>query len=346
MDGVERDRESPPGAVERPGATSVRVLAGALEVAADLDFAGQAGTLARLAADWADADSAFVLGPEEDPQVLVPLSSEQRRGEWDLSGAKLALADVREWAAGEPPAGVGSSFGGVLPAASHLIALRGKGAEPVGMLVLTGVRAPGALGEVSDLAEACRRAFDNAFHVRSIRELVIQDDTVQCYNRRYFEEFLTEELARASRFHAPLSLIFFDMDGLKQVNSLLGHAMGSRCLYEVSVRVRSKVRKFDRLFRFGGDEFCIVLPETEWHGALEVAERVRVAIAGKLFLAAELGERGGVKMTASFGIASFPLHARAKGELLERADWAMQRVKNGLKNAIAVAEIAGEDRGG
>ena len=345
MDGAERDRECQPGAGERPGPASSRVLAGALDVAADLDFAGQARTLASLAARWTDADAAFVLGPEEDPQVLVPLASEQRRGEWDLSGAQLSLADVRAWVEGEPPASLGSSFGGTLPAASHPVALRGKGADPIAMLVLVGVRAPGAVSEVSDLAEACRRFFENACQVRAIRELVIQDDTVQCYNRRYFEEFLTEELARASRFHAPLSLIFFDMDGLKQVNSLLGHAMGSRCLYEVSVRVRGKVRKFDRLFRFGGDEFCIVLPETEWHGALEVAERVRVAIAGKLFLAAELGEKGGVKMTASFGIASFPLHARAKGELLERADWAMQRVKNGLKNAIAVAEIAGEEHG-
>ena len=106
--------------------------------------------------------------------------------------------------------------------------------------------------------------------------------------------------------------------------------------------MRAKVRKFDKLFRFGGDEFCIVLPETEWHGALEVAERVRVAIAGKPFLGDRMGDRSGVKMTASFGISSFPLHARTKGDLLERADWAMQRIKNGVKNSIAIAEISEE----
>ena len=347
MDGVEREPHLPPPSLEEgaSGGPRARVLEAALQVFACLDFADQLKRLAAIAARFTDADAAFALGPDEDRQVLVPLGAERVRGEWDLSGTKLALAEVRAWAAQGWPAPPGARFGGALPFASQVVPLRGRDEEPVGLLVLVAPRDNEAVGDVAALADACREALDNALVVRSIRDLVIKDDTVECFNRRYFEEFLNEEMARASRFHAPLSLIFFDMDGLKQVNSLLGHAMGSRCLYEVSVRVRSKVRKFDKLFRFGGDEFCIVLPETEWHGALEVAERVRVAIAGKLFLVDQLGERGGAKMTASFGIASFPLHARTKGELLERADWAMQRVKNGLKNAIAVAEIAGEDHG-
>jgi diguanylate cyclase (GGDEF)-like protein len=139
-------------------------------------------------------------------------------------------------------------------------------------------------------------------------------------------------------------LIFLDMDNLKEVNAAHGHAMGSGTLYEVSVRVRSKIRKFDKLFRFGGDEFCIVLPETEWHGALEVAERVRDAIASKPFLLREL-EGKGVPMTASLGVASFPLHARTQKELIERADRAMQKVKNSGKNGIGIAETEGEDDG-
>ena len=128
--------------------------------------------------------------------------------------------------------------------------------------------------------------------VRAIRELTIKDDTASCYNRRYFEEFILEEMSRANRFKTPMSLIFFDMDNLKDVNTRLGHAAGSRTLLEVSERVRGKIRKFDKLFRFGGDEFCIVLPETEWHGATEVAERVREVISGRPFLDATRGAAG------------------------------------------------------
>jgi diguanylate cyclase (GGDEF)-like protein len=135
------------------------------------------------------------------------------------------------------------------------------------------------------------------------------------------------------------------MDNLKEVNSRLGHAMGSRSLYEVSLRVRARIRKFDKLFRFGGDEFCIVLPETEWHGALEVAERVRESLATKPFLTTQQAGGGGVGMTASFGIASFPLHARTKEDLVLRADRAMQRIKSGTKNSIAIAEIVEEPHG-
>jgi diguanylate cyclase (GGDEF)-like protein len=174
--------------------------------------------------------------------------------------------------------------------------------------------------------------------VRAIRELTIKDDTASCYNRRYFEEFILEEMSRANRFKTPMSLIFFDMDNLKDVNTRLGHAAGSRTLLEVSERVRGKIRKFDKLFRFGGDEFCIVLPETEWHGATEVAERVREAIAGRPFLTATRGPQGAQPMTASFGIASFPLHARTKEELVQRADRAMQSIKASTKNGIATAE--------
>jgi diguanylate cyclase (GGDEF)-like protein len=191
---------------------------------------------------------------------------------------------------------------------------------------------------LTELPNVIRPAVANAMQVRAIRELTIKDDTASCYNRRYFEEFILEEMSRANRFKTPMSLIFFDMDNLKDVNTRLGHAAGSRTLLEVSERVRGKIRKFDKLFRFGGDEFCIVLPETEWHGATEVAERVRDVISSRPFLAATRGAQGAQPMTASFGIASFPLHARTKEELVQRADRAMQSVKTTTKNGIATAE--------
>ncbi len=339
-----REPEDP---VVPPGGGDPGIVAALLEVLGRLELADQLEVLVERAVAWTDADAAFALAPDDDRQAIVSVASSRARGGTDLAGAKLRPADVEAWAAeGEPPGRAAALLGGAVPASSEMLAIRGRSDRAIGLLVVVGPRKGGApLERVRSLLTFARRAVENALQVRAIRDLVIKDDTTECFNRRYFEEFLAEELARASRFHAPLSLIFFDMDGLKQVNSLLGHAMGSRALFEVSLRVRGKVRKFDKLFRFGGDEFCIVLPETEWHGALEVAERVRVSIAGKAFLADQLGERGGVKMTASFGIASFPLHARTKAELLERADWAMQRIKNGVKNSIAIAEIVEESHG-
>jgi len=226
------------------------------------------------------------------------------------------------------------------------VPLRGESDAAVAAVVVLDP-AKDASAALTDLAARVRPAVANAIQVRSIRELTIKDDTASCYNRRYFEEFVLEEMSRANRFKTPMSLIFFDMDNLKEVNTRLGHAAGSRTLLEVSERVRGKIRKFDKLFRFGGDEFCIVLPETEWHGATEVAERVREAIATKPFLAHAKGLTTGTgpMMTASFGIASFPLHARTKEELVQRADRAMQSIKSTTKNGIAVAERRRESDG-
>lgn len=215
----------------------------------------------------------------------------------------------------------------------------GDGLPVAALLVVDPRRQPAP--HVDALCALVRPALANAIQVRAIRELTIRDDTAECFNRRHFEEFLLEELARANRFKTPMSLIFFDMDNLKQINNRFGHAVGSRTLLEVSRRVRVKIRKFDKLFRFGGDEFCIVLPETEWHGAVEVAERSREAISARPLLLGPLGADRAPRMTASFGIASFPLHARTKEDLVVKADRAMQSVKNSTKNAIAVAELDG-----
>jgi diguanylate cyclase (GGDEF)-like protein len=291
------------------------------------------------------------------PRGFVVLRSEEPGGPLQVMAAGLApeeaepslpgaLDDLDEWTEAERSFGGEGRFAGLGPVVAFPV--HGESGPAVALLLLPDApRLPAEARErVKRFLQYCRRAVGQSLKMRAVRALVILDDTAACYNRRYFDQFLQEELARATRFRAPLSLIFFDMDNLKQVNNLLGHSMGSRTLFEVSSRVRAKVRKFDKLFRFGGDEFCIVLPETEWHGALEVAERVREAIASLNFLIPETPGGDGIRMTASFGISSFPLHARSKEELVQRADRAMQQIKSGPKNSIAVAELVGEPRAG
>ena len=175
----------------------------------------------------------------------------------------------------------------------------------------------------------------NALMVRRINDLITKDDLTLSYNRRFFEEHLVEELERARRYNKPVSLIFLDLDGLREVNNRFGHAMGSRTLQEAAARVMNAVRTIDKVVRYGGDEFCIILPETDWKGALEVAERVRQRLAATPFL---MDETGGIEITGSFGVASYPTHAISKEELVKKADEAMYRIKSQTKNDIQVAQ--------
>lgn len=174
----------------------------------------------------------------------------------------------------------------------------------------------------------------NAITFKRITDLVSKDDLTMAYNRRFFEEYISDELERARRYNSPLSLIFLDMDGLREVNSKYGHTMGSRTLQEAAARILNAVRAIDKVVRYGGDEFCIVLPETDIEGAREVAERVKQRIAQTPFL---LPETGGIELTASLGIACFPIHALTKDDLVKRADEAMFKVKENSKNDIGVA---------
>jgi diguanylate cyclase (GGDEF)-like protein len=330
-----------PTAVRKPRARRVKapsapsapdVLAAALAVSQCLEFEGQLNAFLEVARGWAAAADGVGFGPDPEGPGLAPLTTTMAADDLRLDSLRHAVRSrgEKDWADGAFPLAADGVRALAVP-------LRADHDAAVGAVVLLD---PGqdAAAALTELAHSVRPAVANAMQVRAIRELTIKDDTASCYNRRYFEEFILEEMSRANRFKTPMSLIFFDMDNLKDVNTRLGHAAGSRTLLEVSERVRGKIRKFDKLFRFGGDEFCIVLPETEWHGATEVAERVREVISGRPFLTATRGSQGAQPMTASFGIASFPLHARTKEELVQRADRAMQSVKTTTKNGIATAE--------
>ena len=303
---------------------------------------------------WSGPGVGIGLGPgEEEGRRLVPVTASSAMDDRRVRAlAGVEVERLKKWlpAGGKMFDGLGP-FEAVMtdwsdppPAASLALPVVGPVANWAGVLLLLLDETPDerAVGRSCHLLRMARPAIANALRLLAVRELVIKDDTARCFNRRHFEEFLPEELARASRFRSPVSLIFLDLDNLKQVNNRFGHSMGSRTLYEVSVRIRSRIRKFDKLFRFGGDEFCIVLPETEWHGAMEVAERVRDAVASRPFLVRELEDKKGIGMSASLGIASFPLHAREQRELVQLADRAMQKVKNSGKNAIGVADIVDE----
>lgn len=187
----------------------------------------------------------------------------------------------------------------------------------------------------SEIAESLH----NAKVLKKTRELTVKDDLTEAYNRRFFESYLDEELKRARRFGSPLSLIFMDVDNLKEVNSEFGHLMGSHVLKVITHRVILTIRGIDKVIRYGGDEFCILLPETDTQGATVVAERIRKTIAREPIV---FDQKHEVTLTSSFGIASFPQHAGNAEQLLRRADRALFEVKNKEKNGVGVASAENE----
>jgi diguanylate cyclase (GGDEF)-like protein len=166
------------------------------------------------------------------------------------------------------------------------------------------------------------------------RDLVMRDDLTKAFNRRFFESYLDEEIERTRRYGSVFSIIFLDLDDLKAINNQFGHLTGSRVLQEVAKRILTAVRAIDKVVRFGGDEFCIILPETDKDQAMSVAMRVRRSMSSSPF---EIEPAGEVQITASFGIATYPNHALSKENLVRQADDAMYRVKATTKNAIGVA---------
>jgi diguanylate cyclase (GGDEF)-like protein len=184
------------------------------------------------------------------------------------------------------------------------------------------------------LVEPCAIAIENAILFQKTEQLTITDDLTKLFNSRYLNLYIGREIKRCKRHGIPLSVIFLDLDGFKGVNDQHGHLAGSRTLAEVGLILAEAVRESDILARYGGDEFVVVLPETPPSGALVIAERIRKSIEAHSFLEAQ-GLRA--RISASFGIASYPDHALTPEGLIQKADQAMYRVKEKDKNGIEVA---------
>jgi len=187
---------------------------------------------------------------------------------------------------------------------------------------------------LSRLMEPSAYALSNAMRVARAEALSVTDDLTQLYNSRYLNDAIRRETKRAMRSGWPLSLLFIDLDGFKQINDVHGHLVGSRALIEAAGIVKSCGRETDVVARLGGDEFVILLPETGTDGAQSVARRVRDRIHRHVYLA----DRGpGNRITASIGVATLPDIADSAEGLLQAADAAMYHVKVTGKNGIHVA---------
>jgi diguanylate cyclase (GGDEF)-like protein len=187
---------------------------------------------------------------------------------------------------------------------------------------------------VLTLVEPAAIALENAILFQRTEQLTITDDLTKLFNSRYLNVYLSREIKRCKRHGIPLSIIFLDLDGFKSINDQYGHLAGSGTLTEVGLILAEGVRESDILARYGGDEFVAVLPETPASGAIVIAERLRKSIEENRFLQS-MGLAA--RISASFGIASYPDHALTPEALIQKADQAMYRVKEREKNGIEVA---------
>ena len=161
-----------------------------------------------------------------------------------------------------------------------------------------------------------------------IRNLAETDDLTGIWNRRYFRRQLPQEIERSRTFNVPLSLLLFDIDEFKQINDSFGHVIGDVVLSELCGSVRDTLRPTDMIARYGGDEFVVILPHTDIHGASRVAERILTRVQA---LTIPPDEESAIRCSISIGLAEYQRDDTA-ADLVRRADERLYSSKRAGKN--------------
>jgi len=167
------------------------------------------------------------------------------------------------------------------------------------------------------------------------RELALTDGLTGLNNHRYFHERLKQELSRVIRGNKNLSLLLVDVDYFKKYNDANGHLAGDDVLKKIATLIRRNIRAGDVACRYGGEEFVVILPDTNKQQAVNVAERIREAVERESFTGEEVLPTQ--KITVSIGVATFPEDAHGKDELIKKADDAMYEAKLRGKNCVVPA---------
>jgi diguanylate cyclase (GGDEF)-like protein len=204
------------------------------------------------------------------------------------------------------------------------------------LLSIIGHQVGGAIENASLYRKTERMATELQSINEKLRRFAFRDGLTDLFNHRYFQEALDKELARAARYHHPLALILFDVDRFKHVNDTHGHLHGDSVPKAIARRVLEGARDTDLVSRYGGEEFGILLPQTDVNGAMVKAEACRAAVE-----ATEVpGEADAViRVTISLGVAGYdPEHPVSKSTLISAADSALYQSKCAGRNRVTVSE--------
>jgi diguanylate cyclase (GGDEF)-like protein len=194
---------------------------------------------------------------------------------------------------------------------------------------------------LTSVANELAVAVENSELYKLTRRLAITDEMTGLFNYRYLLERAEDEIGRAKRFGRSLSLLMIDADEFKVYNDTNGHVAGDLALAELATAMRGAVRDIDIVCRYGGEEFAILLPETDGEGAFVVAEKVREAVASHAFKNSD-GERT-EQLTVSIGLSTYPGTASDREGLLRRADDALYVVKRSGRNRVSASPAGVEE---
>jgi len=190
---------------------------------------------------------------------------------------------------------------------------------------------PSELQPLESVADICATAIQNAHYVERVKQLAYRDGLTGIFNRRFFELRMTEELERARRFQASMAVIMIDIDHFKQLNDEFGHLLGDEVLRQVSSLLHDQLRKFDVVCRYGGEEFAILLSETDPGHALSVAEKLRRQVESWQFPGVPRA------VTISAGAATYPHNGTTRDELMKAADAGLYSAKQAGRNRVQLA---------
>jgi diguanylate cyclase (GGDEF)-like protein len=164
-------------------------------------------------------------------------------------------------------------------------------------------------------------------------DLSIKDGLTGCFNRRKFDIDIIAEIAKAKSSGAPVSLLMVDIDWFKNYNDFHGHPKGDELLRQIAGMLMTNVRALDTVYRYGGEEFAILLPNTDKSKTLIAAHRLQ-AVVGKKQFEGETQSQPEKKLTISIGLANSPADASTYNELIKAADSALYKAKKAGRNQV------------
>lgn len=315
---------------EGTAATLGRILDVAREIAGSLSVRYVAATVAEAAADIVPCERAVIWLTSDGTDFLAVHDSSLEHGAVPVAApVLLGEGPVGVVARDAKPQMIGGSTCFPLVVGGRVMGVL----ELVGSALVDRSRA----GSLETLATHAAAALEAARLHRTTEELAQVDRLTRLFNRRRLDEDLATELDRSNRYGRPLGFVMLDLDHFKRLNDTYGHQHGDEVLRATADCLTETVRSSDTVYRYGGEEFAILVREGTRSACLELAERLRAQLA-----AAFAGRDGLTPVTASFGVALAPEHGHTSAELILAADAALYTAKDEGRDRVVLAPLDGK----